>query len=350
MDDIVTRTVDILTPLDADLFTRGTSGPATSAHARTLIAQAAVLHELELHQPGLRQPVPSSGLYGQSTLRVAAWNLERCKHCEGAAELLLRSGAQICLLSEMDNGMARSGNAHTTRLLAERLGTGYLFGVEFIELGLGTPEEEARFAGRTNILGLHGNAILSPLPMRDNALVPLDDGTIWYGLNWHHRRLGGRNALLTTIEFAQRKILFVSTHFETLTKPEGRRAQIDRILEDLGRREKVDGIVIAGDFNTAALPDVDGMELHPRWFEEPERFEPMFASLRAAGFDWIRGNERQQTRRQLEDGRPKTVLRRIDWFFTKGLDVSNPQTWAALDDSGNPLSDHELITLDIELA
>jgi len=345
MDDIVTRTVDILTPLDADLFTRGMSGPATSAHARTLIAQASALHELELHQP-----VRPSALYGQSTLRVAAWNLERCKHCVESAELLRRSGAQICLLSEMDNGMARSGNLHTTRVLAEQLGMGYLFGVEFIEFGLGTPEEEARFAGQTNIRGLHGNAILCPLPMRDNALIPLDDGTIWYGLNWHHRRLGGRNALLTTIEFAQRKILFVSTHFETLTKPEGRREQIDCILKELGRREKVDGIVIAGDFNTAALPDVDGIALHPRWFEEPERFEPMFASLRAAGFDWMRGNGRQQTRRQLDDGRPKTVLRRIDWFFMKGLNVSNPQTWAALDVSGNPLSDHELITLDIELS
>ncbi|ACB96941.1 endonuclease/exonuclease/phosphatase family protein [Beijerinckia indica] len=344
MAALVTPTVETLMPLGSDFFASGIEGPATTAHARDLVAQADVLHTLELHQPS-----GTAETFIKPSLRVAAWNLERCKHVEASEALLRRSGADICLLSEMDNGMARSSNLHTTRELAKKLGTGYLFGVEFIEFGLGTPEEEERFKGQKNILGLHGNAILSPLPMRDNALLPLDDGTIWYGLNWHHRRIGGRNAILTSIECAHMNILFISTHFETLTKPEGRRAQIDLILEELAKRGQADHVVIAGDFNTATLPDIDGMASHPDWFEAPEIFEPMFTSLREAGFEWLRGNDRGQTRRRLDDGRPPPVLRRIDWFFTKGLEVSNPQIWPAVDEAGNPLSDHEMISLDISL-
>jgi hypothetical protein len=50
----------------------------------------------------------------------------------------------VILLNEMDNGMSRSGNVHTTRLMAHALGMNYAFGLEFIELTNGNKEEQVR--------------------------------------------------------------------------------------------------------------------------------------------------------------------------------------------------------------
>jgi hypothetical protein len=102
-----------------------------------------------------------------------AWNAERCKRVEAAAGLLAPTGADAILLSEMDWGMARSGQRHATRELAAALGCGYVFAVEFLELGLGNEAERARHAGEANAVGYHGGAILSRHPLLEPALVRL---------------------------------------------------------------------------------------------------------------------------------------------------------------------------------
>ena len=75
--------------------------------------------------------------------------------------------------------------------------------------------------------------------------------------------------------------------------------------------------------------------------------EPLFAALRGAGFLWRTANTPDQTRRLIPDGRPPPRARRIDWIFTRGLTASRPRTLAAVDEQGQPLSDHEVITVDI---
>lgn len=57
-------------------------------------------------------------------LTVAAWNLERCYAVEASAALLRDQGTDIALLSEVDNGMARTSQRHTSRDVASELGHG----------------------------------------------------------------------------------------------------------------------------------------------------------------------------------------------------------------------------------
>jgi hypothetical protein len=38
-------------------------------------------------------------------------------------------------------------------------------------------------------------------------------------------------------------------------------------------------------------------------------------------------------------------LGRIDWFFSRGLVASDPQTVAAVDATGAAISDHEVLTV-----
>lgn len=74
-----------------------------------------------------------------SELRLTAWNMLRGRHWREGAEFLrehpLLRGPDVLFLSEMDLGMARSGNEHTVRELALALGMNYAYGVEFLELG-----------------------------------------------------------------------------------------------------------------------------------------------------------------------------------------------------------------------
>jgi len=281
MTKIVTRTLADLPALGPDFFARGVEGEPTRALYDKLAAEAEVLDAIEV-----RAAAAGNRLDLKKKVRVAAWNLERCKAVEASAKLLLETGADIALVSEMDAGMARSGNRHTIREGAATLDAGYAFAVEFIELGLGTPEEEAHFAGKSNELGLHGNGIVSTLPFRDPYAIRLDEGAIWFALDWHHRRVGGRNAIGVTLDFGETPVEFISAHFETLTKPEGRALQIERILAFLEARGPSRPAIIAGDFNAATLPELNRPDIDLAWFERPEVYEPMFAALRDAGFDF----------------------------------------------------------------
>ena len=344
LEDALIRTlirdaVPDLTMPGAAILAEAAAGANDQAHHDAAAGRIAALHQIEIRQPATTTAPPA-------TLRIAAWNVERCQHGAASAALLRRTGAAVALLSEMDLGMARSGNRHTTRELAESLGAGYAFGVEFVELGLGFGREITDNVGLGNAGSLHGNAVVSALTMRDPVLIPLDQGGGWFGLDWHHRRIGGRMALGVTVDLERGAVAMVSLHLENRSTPADRHGAIERVLAALESYAPGLPAVMAGDLNVADMPD-PAHEANLDWFESPETREPLFAALRGAGFEWRAANTPDQTRRLIPDGRPPPNLRRIDWFFTRGLTVSRPKTWAAVDAQGQSISDHELITVDI---
>ena len=140
--------------------------------------------------------------------------MERGRHWEGGARLIRETEAlrdpDILLLGEMDLGMARSGNAHTTRALATALGMNYAYGVEFLELTGGELEERKLYPGE-NEWGYHGNAILSRYPLRNVRMLRFPGIEKWYegkGANESEKvqkRLGGRMALFATVRLDGRR-------------------------------------------------------------------------------------------------------------------------------------------------
>ena len=120
-----------------------------------LLKEIPMFEEMEEMPPKLPPPPPAESVC------VTAWNTERCKFLPPSGTLLDRSGGDIHLLSELDYGMARSGQGHKTRDLADRIGCGYLFGLEFLELGIGDEREQVLYRGQENDVGYIGNAILS---------------------------------------------------------------------------------------------------------------------------------------------------------------------------------------------
>ena len=87
--------------------------PTREAHAAAH-ASVAAFHQIERRQP--TTPAASA-----NSIRIAAWNLERCLYPDAAARVLQRNHVDIALLTEMDVGVLRTGQAHTIGRIAAQL-------------------------------------------------------------------------------------------------------------------------------------------------------------------------------------------------------------------------------------
>ena len=139
-------------------------------------------------------------------LKIIGFNAGRGSYWAEFAEMIEAmpelEKPDLIILNEMDIGMARSRNVHTTKKLAFRLGMNYAWGLEFVELSNGNWEEQNQTSGMENSLGLHGNAILSRCPIYDPMIFrdKLDEryfSHVKFSGNAHgsEKRLGGRMAL-----------------------------------------------------------------------------------------------------------------------------------------------------------
>ena len=309
-----------------------------------------VLHRIEV------EPPPEPVVTPAQELRVAFWNAERAKYLEPSADLLRAAAADVVLLCEMDLGMARSGQHHTTRWLADALGLGYVFGVEFVELGLGDARERTWHAGGENREGLHGGAILAGRELDRPVLIRIDAGGAWFDGRRDEPRIGGRIAVAGKMEVAGVSVAFVSTHLESHSDPDDRAIQATALLDAVDTYHGDGPVILGGDFNTTSASfhalkvDPGRTELgfaDPGRFLDPIRYEPLFEVLRARGYDRTACNTGDATQRTRPDGTPEPPHGRIDWFFTRGLVARDPATVAAVDRAGTAISDHELLAVTI---
>jgi endonuclease/exonuclease/phosphatase family metal-dependent hydrolase len=321
------------------------AGPADrETHAR-ISAGLPALHAVET------APAAGSGR-SLPAARIVAWNAQRGGAPGRAAEMLRATGADALLLSELDVGMARTDQRHAARDLAEQLAMGFAYAVEFVELGLGTADERARCAGRRNERGLHGGAIASAQPLERPALVRLDAGGDWFDGRRGERRVGGRIAVLATLRLAGRPVTLASVHLESHGDPADRDAQAAALVAAIDAYAPGAPALLGGDFNTHSLGIreledraalAEAIRADPERFARPERHEPLFARLEAAGFACApcnAGGPTHFTGPSRNDGGLH-----LDWFFARGLTVRDPAIVAAPD--GAPLSDHAAIALTI---
>jgi hypothetical protein len=149
-------------------------------------------------------------------ITVVELNAERGRHWLHALPLL--RGADIIILNEMDIGMARSGQQHTTQHLARALGMNYAWGLEFVELTAGTLVEQRTVGSTPNFLGLHGNAFMTRCRIADAVIYRdevgpyFSDSANHVNADGHEKRLGGRMGVFGRIAIGGRTLVIGSTH------------------------------------------------------------------------------------------------------------------------------------------
>ena len=206
-------------------------------------------------------------------------------------QVALMKQADVIVLNEVDWGLKRTDYRNVAADLAAALHMNYAYGVEFVEvdpIALGTEEfEEVPDEDRAKLKkqiavdksryrGLHGTAILSRFPLENVRLQPFEHQPHdWYKAELdsvqpleagkrkagelvfrekvqREVRRGGR--MMLTAEIADERIpggrmTIVATHLEDKTKPEGRRKQLEEMLERISATNST--VVVAGDMNTS---------------------------------------------------------------------------------------------------
>jgi endonuclease/exonuclease/phosphatase family metal-dependent hydrolase len=323
-------------------------------------------------------------------LRVAAWNIHRGMHFE---ELLLAlqteeglCDADVLLLTEVDNGMARSGHRNVARELAGRLGMHYAFGVSYLVLGDDLLENTE---GRENTLALAGQAILSrhPLTWVENVgLTELKDKFS----SRSEKRLGKKRALLAGIDLPAGPLVLACCHLDSNASPGQRATQLDSLL----RRavERGERVLVGGDLNTTTY-DASGLaplmrDLARKYVREgidgtiegymkPEAgYErPVFEVLERHGFQTAGFNDRRHGTIVYDMNDPYTVLKlnlrvgrvltwlvrrrlrawggicqaRLDWFAGRGVTPLGSKVVLTTRQNGTRASDHAAVVVDLAM-
>ncbi|TPN76898.1 endonuclease [Mesorhizobium sp. CU2] len=327
-------------------------GPRDSATHLRHAAAVPALGEIEIGGKTSRERAGDS-------LTVMAWNVERLRHVDAIAQTIAGQAPEIVLLSEVDKGMARSGNTHLLSRLAYRLGHAYAYGIEFLELGNGNEAEQAANGGAQNTEGFHGNAVTSAIPLLRPFLIRFDAAGAWFLPEHGQPRVGGRMAIGGQLMLGERRVTVISVHLENRTTPAGRADQTRHLLDAIDKYDADAPVLIGGDLNTltATYPERNDdpaawrarIAAEPDRLMYPERHEPLFAVFAEYGYDWRDANafDKPTQRRAAGD---LTPAGHIDWFFTRGLVASQPVTLPAVLPDGSPSSDHEALVVTVRVA
>jgi len=326
-----------------------------------------------------------------SSIRAVAWNIERGSVFEGIVDALRhdqRLRGDVFLFTELDYGMARSGNRFVAREIAQALKLNYAFAPVYIALQKGSGVESAIEGENAN--SIHGLAVLSKYPIKNVQTVALPNGKdkMW----GKEKRLGWLRALIAEIEHPLGTIRVVTVHLDAHCSREHRRLQMRLILDRLKTLSPMPTL-IGGDWNTTTFNSQSSTRAIMGYWRRvlmgpknvatnhlphPERFfeRRLFKMLEDEGFDYKGLNQLGvgtlhyeigsiEKNTNLRDWVPEwcfpfifwaanrvggKVSARLDWFAGKGIAKTpgtEPETVGGLTNENDvPLSDHDAIALD----
>jgi endonuclease/exonuclease/phosphatase family metal-dependent hydrolase len=330
-----------------------------------------------------------------NSISVLAWNIERGIQLEGIIEALKNEpelkDKDLLLLTELDYGMARSGNRFAAKEIADALQMNFAFAPVYIALQKGSGVEE--FAEGENTNSIHGLAMFSRYPMTNVHAVPLPNvkDKMW----GKEKRIVHLRALITDIEHPAGRFRAVTVHLDAHCSRAHRHRQMKIILDHLDTLPPLPTI-LGGDWNTTTFNSQNATRaILGYWrrvlmgvknvvknhYPHPDRYfeKRLFGELEGRGFRYKPFNEigvgtihyhveSIEKNTNLRDWVPGwcfpfifwaanrvggTVSGRLDWFAGRGIslaDGTRPLTVANLvTDDKIPLSDHDPIGVQFEI-
>jgi endonuclease/exonuclease/phosphatase family metal-dependent hydrolase len=227
----------------------------------------------------------------RSSIRAAAWNIERGTHVEGVVRVLrehpLLQKSDILLLTELDLGMARSSNRLVAQEVAQALKLNYAFAPCYIALNKGSGLE-SEVPGE-NSQALHGNALFSRFPLREAHSIAMPNGK---DLMWgKEKRLGYQQAVVATIDHPRGPVRVVSLHLDAHSTQKHRYRQMKIVLDHLEKLDPSLPVLIGGDWNTstynssrvASRSDWWRLEYLDLQFQSSPLFDPGLLQARVDG-------------------------------------------------------------------
>ena len=370
--------------------TRALAGSPLYARLR-----AEVERVLEAVEVGDSAPAQGGGR-ARRAIRATAWNIERGIRLEGIIRALredeVLGRSDVLLLTELDYGMARSGNGHVAREIAEALGMSYAFAPCYANLSKGSGLEGG--AEGENREALHGNAVLSRWPILAARSVALPNGKD--KMRGREKRLGSQRAVVCDVEHPRGRLRAVSLHLDAHSSQRHRRRQMRVVLDYLDGLEPRMPVLLGGDWNTSTYNSsravysilgffrrvlmgvghvIENHYLRPeRWFErglfrELERRGYAYGGLNEPGVGTLHYDVKDlAANTNMGEWVPRWCFRwinwalrdhggrcslKLDWFAGRGIEPdasAAPRVVGNLRGrAGEVLSDHDPIVLDFVL-
>jgi endonuclease/exonuclease/phosphatase family metal-dependent hydrolase len=335
----------------------------------------------------------------RNRIQAMAWNIERGLYLDAITHYLTvhpeLSCADVLLLSELDWGMARTGNRFVAREIASRLRLNYAFAPCYVALTKGAGAEK-EVVGE-NEESLHGNALFSPHALHRVHSVALPNGKD--KMKGAEKRIGCQRAVIADIAHPSGTFRAVSLHLDAHSSQRHRQRQLRFLLDHLDRLSPRLPVLIGGDWNTTthnasrALYSILGycrrvligvrrvVTVHypypEYWFErhlfrELEQRGYNYRDLNVAGECTLHYSVRDiAANLNMGEWIPQwcfwfinwalertggTCSLKLDWFAGKGLQLNSkdptqaPSVIHGLSDAGHALSDHDPIAIAFELA
>src|SRR5262245_38093088 len=197
-------------------------------------------------QEDLAAPMPAA----EDGIRAVAWNIERGMQLDGVIQSLQQipalANADLLLLSELDWGMARTGNRFVAREIAAALQMNYAFAPCYVALTKGAGLE--KHAAGENAESLHGNALLSRFPIQRVHSLALPNGKD--KMQGAEKRIGAQRAVIADVEHPLGLVRAVSLHLDAHSSQRHRCLQMRQVLDHLDSLEPRLPTLIGGDWNT----------------------------------------------------------------------------------------------------
>lgn len=179
-------------------------------------------------------------------IRLVSWNINRGLMLKQVIEFLAEAAADLVLLQEVDLRARRTHFRNIAREIARALEMNYVFGYEFEELA----------QAQNRMPAYHGQATLSRLPLSCSRILRFRRQSNFWHPRWFipcarpfQRRLGGRMALISSVDLPGMKLIVYNVHLESRGTDGLRCSQLAEILDDLAQHDPGVQIVVAGDFN-----------------------------------------------------------------------------------------------------
>ena len=283
-------------------------------------------------------------------LRVTLFNARGTVEVERIARCLSQpplNNSSIILLCESDWGTHRSGRRETARELAD------LLQMSFVHVGeFGLPLKDG---GYESFLG---NAILSVTPLEEIRAVAIPLPSVERANPILHKRVGLPTGLICRFRAGKRDLTAGLVHLASHCDPESRDLQMAAYLEQF---PSAGPAIFGGDLNTTTTDLLSGraylktfgrMLVAPWRFHSPQRYEPLFQRLAAAGLE-IDGVNRMG-KPTFTFGRivPPIFRPKLDWLAVRGVE---PVRGSAAVIPARPsffsrrVSDHDFVTAEVQI-
>ena len=287
----------------------------------------------------------SSGAFRVVELNLAGGaRFEEIARCLGRAPL---ADASVILLCEADWRTARSGRREVAAELAVRLGMSMAYLPEFGRRNRG--DEKMAFMG---------NAILSAAPLEEVHAIAMPDPHPGDSRNLRRGYEGGFTGLAARAKFGAASLWIGVAHLHSRCAPAGRAAQIGGYLDSFPKDGRA---IFGGDLNSTTTELMSAaayartfanMLVNSRRFRNPQRHEPMFARMAAAGFAIDGANALGRPTFTFSRAIPPLWRPRLDWIALRGVrPVANSAAVvpARRSFASRRLSDHDFITVALDI-